>query len=146
LEIALAHGHAFSSKHIDQRSGALSAGGHDMKFPIWIKPGIYGAVVGAGAVMIFGFNWGGWVTGGDAEDMAIKFAGQEVTRVMVPVCMDLSASDPEQAAKLSTLRGVTSYSRQKNFMETGWATLPGTEEPNRFLAAACIKELEIDGS
>ena len=31
-------------------------------------------------------------------------------------------------------------------METGWATLPGTDAPSRDLADACLAELELDGS
>jgi hypothetical protein len=31
-------------------------------------------------------------------------------------------------------------------METGWATLPGTDTPSRDLADACLAELALDGS
>lgn len=42
-----------------------------MNTPGWLKPGIYGAVIGAVIVGVVGFTWGGWVTGGTANDRAI---------------------------------------------------------------------------
>ena len=35
-----------------------------------LTPGIWGAVLGAAALAIVGFNWGGWVTGNTAKEMA----------------------------------------------------------------------------
>jgi hypothetical protein len=33
----------------------------------WLKPAIWGAVLGSVFTMIVGFSWGGWTTGGTAE-------------------------------------------------------------------------------
>lgn len=41
-----------------------------MAAPEWLKPGLFGAGIGAVALAIVGFSWGGWVTGGTAEAMA----------------------------------------------------------------------------
>ena len=49
-----------------------------MTFPEWTKPGVYGAFVGAVAVSIFGFTWGGWTTAGSADEMAQSFAADKV--------------------------------------------------------------------
>ncbi|MBT55639.1 MAG: hypothetical protein CMF72_19845 [Mameliella sp.] len=117
-----------------------------MKFPEWTKPGVYGALVGAVAVSILGFTWGGWTTAGSAEEMADSFAAEQVTLAMVPVCLDLSEADAERTAKLVTLREASSFQRRNAMMETGWATLPGTEAPNRDLANACLAKLALDGS
>jgi len=70
-----------------------------MTFPEWTKPGIYGALGGAVAMTILGFNAFGWTTGGNAEKMAQEFADTEVTQAMVPVCLDMSADDPDRGAK-----------------------------------------------
>ena len=43
---------------------------HPMKIPVWIKPGIWGAVVGAIAIAIIGFSQLGWSTSGTAEKLA----------------------------------------------------------------------------
>jgi hypothetical protein len=42
-----------------------------MTTPEWLRPGIYGALIGAAFVSIAGFTWGGWVTGGTARDSAM---------------------------------------------------------------------------
>ena len=117
-----------------------------MTFPEWTKPGVYGALVGAVAVSILGFAWGGWTTAGNAEEMADSFAAEQVTLAMVPVCLDLSEADTERATKLAALQEASSFQRRKAMMETGWATLPGTDAPSRDLADACLAGLELDGS
>ena len=117
-----------------------------MTFPEWTKPGVYGALVGAVAVSIFGFTWGGWTTAGSADEMAQSFAADEVTLAMVPVCLNLSKADTERTAKLAALQEASSFQRRKAMMETGWATLPGTDTPSRDLADACLARLELDGS
>ncbi|MCD9146598.1 hypothetical protein [Pseudophaeobacter flagellatus] len=118
-----------------------------MTFPEWTKPSIYGALVGAIAVSILGFNWGGWTTSGTARVMAQTHAAEEVTLAMVPVCLNASAADPERTAKLSTIQDAsTSYNRRKAMMATGWATFPGSDAPNRDLAGACVEGLGLDGS
>ena len=117
-----------------------------MTFPEWTKPGVYGALVGAVAVSILGFTWGGWTTAGSADEMAQSFAADEVTLAMVPVCLTLSQADTERAAKLATLQDASSFQRRKAMMDTGWATLPGTDTPSRDLADACLAGLELDGS
>ena len=117
-----------------------------MTFPEWTKPGVYGALVGAIAVSILGFTWGGWTTSGGAQEMADRFASEKVTLAMVPVCLGLSEADAERAEKLAALRDVSSFQRRNAMMETGWATLPGTDAPSRDLADACLAGLELDGS
>ena len=117
-----------------------------MTFPEWTKPGVYGTLVGAVAVSILGFTWGGWTTAGSADEMAQSFAANEVTLAMLPVCLNLSQVDTERAAKLATLQEASSFQRRNAMMETGWATLPGTDAPSRDLADACLAGLELDGS
>jgi hypothetical protein len=117
-----------------------------MTFPEWTKPGIYGAIVGAMAISFFGFSWGGWTTSSNAQEMAQNHATEEVARAMVPVCLNISAADPERVEKLAILQGASGYNRRKAMMDTGWATHPGLDKPNRDLADACIAGLELDGS
>ena len=117
-----------------------------MTFPEWTKPGVYGAFVGAVAVSITGFSWGGWTTAGGAQQMADSFAAEQVTLAMVPVCLGLSEADAERVEVLGTLREASSFQRRNAMMETGWATLPGTDAPSRDLADACLARLELDGS
>lgn len=117
-----------------------------MNTPEWLKPGIYGAVLGATFVGFAGFSWGGWVTRGDAEEMASQMAQDEVIEALVPFCLDMSRNDKERIAKLATIRDASSFKRGEAVMETGWATMPGSDGPNRELAQACIEGLELDAS
>ena len=117
-----------------------------MTFPEWMKPGLYGALGGAIAISIFGFTWGGWTTNGTAQEMAQNLVTEEVALALVPVCLNMSEADPERAAKLVILQEATRFGRRNAMLETGWATRPGTDTPDRDLADACLAGLELDGS
>ena len=86
------------------------------------------------------------MTGGGAEKMANEMAQDEVIAALVPVCLDMSRADNERIAKLVTIREASSFKRRDAVMETGWATMPGTDGPNRDLAQACIEGLDLDAS
>ena len=117
-----------------------------MTAPEWLKPGIYGALLGAAFVGIVGFSWGGWMTGGSANKMASEMAHEDVIAALVPICVDMSKTDLERIAKLAAIRDATSYKRRDAVMQAGWATIPGSDAPNRDLAQACIKGLDLDAS
>ena len=117
-----------------------------MTTPEWLKPGIYGALVGAVCVGIVGFSWGGWMTGGSANKMASKMAKDEVIAALVPVCLDMSRADIQRTAKLATIRDASGYKRRDAIIDAGWATIPGSDIPSRDLAQACIEGLDLDAS
>lgn len=115
-----------------------------MTFPEWTKPGLYGGLVGAVAVSFLGFSWGGWTTAAKAADLADALAAERVTQAMVPVCLDRAVLDPARAEKMAVLQDVAGYAQRDALLETGWVTLPGTDLPDRDLARACIKELDLN--
>ncbi|EDZ46910.1 hypothetical protein [Leisingera daeponensis] len=117
-----------------------------MKTPEWLKPGIYGALIGAVFVGVVGFTWGGWVTGGTANDRAMAMSRDDVVASMVPVCLDMARSDPARAATLATIRTASTYQRRDALMAAGWATMPGTDAPDRDIAQACLAALDVDRS
>lgn len=117
-----------------------------MNMPEWLKPGLYGALAGAAVCGTVGFSWGGWMTGRSAEEMANTLAQENVIAALVPVCLDISRADAERAAKLATIREAASFRRRNAVMETGWATMPGSDGPNRDLALACMEGLDLDAS
>lgn len=117
-----------------------------MTKPEWLKPGIYGTLIGAAFVAFAGFSWGGWMTGSSAQRMASKIADESVIAALVPFCLDMSRADDDRMAKLATIREASSYKRRDAVMKTGWATMPGSEGPNRELAQACIEGLDLDAS
>lgn len=117
-----------------------------MTSPEWLRPGVYGAAIGAVAVMVLGFSWGGWMTGGGAEELAADRAHDEVVAALVPICLQISQDDPDRTAKMATITEATTYQRRDAVMAAGWATVPGAEEPNRDLAQACIAVLDLEAA
>ena len=112
-----------------------------MNIPEWLKPGLMGAAVGAAALAIVGFTWGGWVTGGTAKEMASDQAKLEVVAALVPICIQQSSQDPQVVETLAQLREASSYQRNDMLMKAGWATMPGASDPDRNVAKACVKAL-----
>lgn len=115
-----------------------------MNYPEWLKPYILGAASGAALAMVIGFTWGGWLTGGDARQMSKTMSHDNVIAALVPVCVAKASADLNREAKLDTIRDASRYQQREALMEAGWATMPGTEIPNRDLAQACVKALEED--
>jgi dienelactone hydrolase len=113
-----------------------------MNVPEWLKPGLQGAAAGAVALAIVGFSWGGWVTGGTAKQMASDQARLEVVAALVPICIEQSKQDPQVLVTLTQLKDASSYKRSDMLMEAGWATMPGSSDPNRYVASACMDKLE----
>ena len=110
--------------------------------PIWVKPGAWGAVLGSILTMIVGFSFGGWMLSSTGERLARQHADVAVTAALVPLCVAQSKADQGAAKKLGELRAMTSSYEQQEFVtKTGWATVPGTEDPNRDLAEACATAL-----
>jgi len=112
-----------------------------MNTPEWLKPSLYGAACGAVALAVVGFSWGGWVTGGAADKMAAEKARYEVIAALVPICLEQSKQDPKVAETLAELKAASSYKRSEMVMQAGWATIPGSTDPNRSVAGACMDQL-----
>ncbi len=112
-----------------------------MNKPDWLKPGLLGAAAGAVALAVVGFSWGGWVTGGTAEKMASEQAKIQVVAALVPICVEQSSNDPLVTATLAQMKDASSYKRSDMLMKAGWATMPGSNDPNRSLATACMDKL-----
>ena len=112
-----------------------------MKTPEWLKPALQGAAAGAIALAIVGFSWGGWVTGGTAKQMASDQARLEVVAALVPICLEQSKQDPQVVVTLGELKDASSYQRSDMLMKAGWATMPGSSDPNRQVAIGCMEKL-----
>ena len=69
-----------------------------------------------------------------------------VVASMVPVCLDMARSDPARADKMETIRAASTYQRRDALMKAGWATMPGTDAPDRDIAQACLASLDVDAS
>jgi hypothetical protein len=114
-----------------------------MQTPVWLKPGLYGAACGAIALAVVGFSWGGWVTGSKAESMAEARSRTDVVTALTGICVEQSKHDPLLAERAAFLKTTASYSRGDLIMKHGWATMPGTAEPNRQVANACAEKVGV---
>jgi len=108
----------------------------------WLKPGIWGAIIGSIVTMIVGFSWGGWTPSSTARQQAMIQSDTAVTAALVPICLAGKKADVAYAKKLAQLTAITSSYEQTEFvMKTGWATFPGQADPNRAVAEACASAL-----
>jgi dienelactone hydrolase len=112
-----------------------------MNIPEGFKPALYGAVAGAVALAIVGFSWGGWVTGGTANQMAADQARLEVVAALVPICLQQSSQDPGVVETLALMKDAYFNERRDMVIKAGWATMPGSIDPNRNVASACMEKL-----
>jgi hypothetical protein len=107
----------------------------------WLKPAVWGVVIGSVVTMIVGFAWGGWVLGGTSERMALERSNSAVVVALTPSCIARFMHEPNAAVKLKELRTIDTW-RQREFVEAGgWATASGDKSPNSGVASACAEQL-----
>ncbi|HMB74974.1 MAG TPA: hypothetical protein VKN76_01150 [Kiloniellaceae bacterium] len=76
--------------------------------------------------------------------MASDQARTEVVAALVPICIEKSQRDPKTAETLAALKEASSYKRSDILMKAGWATMPGSSDPDRQLARACMDKLSAE--
>jgi hypothetical protein len=114
---------------------------HPMQIPVWLKPGLWGAVAGAVAMTIVGFSQLGWYTGGSADRMAQDRSDTAVVAALVPFCVAKAQQDPDHATLVKFQAEESSYSRSDLVMKAGWATLGSAKFGDNALARACSDQL-----
>jgi hypothetical protein len=94
----------------------------------------------AGSVMvatIVGFSWGGWVTGGSAQEMAEESAAQARQELAAVVCVDRFMAAPDAGVQLTVLQEITTPRAQGKFVEDGgWAIIVPASSPTDYKARA----------
>ena len=107
----------------------------------------------AGSVIVatvVGFSWGGWVTGGSAQEMAEESAAQARQALAAVVCVDRFMAAPDAGVQLTALQEITTPRAQGKFVEDGgWAIIvPASDPPDykarandRKAAGLCAEEL-----
>ena len=112
------------------------------QLPKETSPFLWGAMTGAVALAIIGFGWGGWVSGGAAEQAAATRAEKAWISALTPICVSQFQANPKAHASLAQLKDAKSWEQADYVRNGGWATMPGTKgEPSRELAAACADAL-----
>ena len=107
-----------------------------MQFPVETKPAFWGAVGGAIAVAVVGFNWGGWVTGSKAEADAQRRVDEAVVVALAPICLEKFDRAGDAAANRAALMKTESWSQTEFVEKGGWAAVPGKSSPERVTAVA----------
>jgi hypothetical protein len=111
------------------------------KYP-GLKPGIWGAVIGAAAISAIGFSSFGWTLGSTAERMAKERGQTAVVSVLAPICVEKFQHQADAATKLVEFAKVSSSWDRRSIIEKGgWATTPGSDTPNSAVATACAEQL-----
>jgi hypothetical protein len=113
-----------------------------MQLPVETQPAAWGAVGGAVALAFIGFTWGGWVTGGTADQKARQAASTAVIAALAPICVSKFEQQPDAGANLVEMKKVSSW-QQGSFIEKGgWAVMPGAKEADSSVARACAELLD----
>jgi hypothetical protein len=107
-----------------------------------IKPAAWGALVGAIACAVVGFNSLGWTLGSTAERQASERAQAAVVDALTPICVAKFRQQPNAATKLAEFNKVESWDRGVLIEKGGWATTPGSDETMTLaVASACAGKL-----
>jgi hypothetical protein len=114
-----------------------------MNIPEWVKPAIWGGIVGAIAITIVAFSAGWIMTSGSATKMAKDEGAKAALAALTPICVAQFKSQTQemQTTQLAALEKESSYKRGDFVEQQGWATLPGNDKPNDDVADACAVEL-----
>ena len=110
-----------------------------MNMPEWLKPGFFGAVVGAGALAISGFAWGGWMTSSAAEKVASEQARHAVVAALVPICVEQSSQDPRVRGNARPAEGHQQLSAKRCAHEDRLGHDAGLER-SRSGRRACVRD------
>jgi hypothetical protein len=102
---------------------------------------VWGAAVGAIAVAVIGFSWGGWMTGGGANKQASARAHDAVVAALTPICVQSFRAQVDVTAKTAELVKVSTWERGTMVEKGGFANVPGTTTANSDVARACAEIL-----
>ena len=90
----------------------------------------------AGSVVvatIVGFSWGGWVTGGSAQEMAEDSAAQARQQLAAVVCVDRFMAAPDAGVQLTALQEIERpYEQSKFVADGGWAIMVPASSPTDY--------------
>jgi hypothetical protein len=93
------------------------------------------------AATIVGFSWGGWTTGGSAQEMAENSAAQARQELAAVVCVDRFMAAPDVGVQLAALKGMERSYQQSKFVEDGgWAIIVPASSPTDYKARADHRE------
>jgi hypothetical protein len=96
------------------------------------------------ATLIVGFTWGGWVTGGTANQRVAQAMFEGRAQLAATMCAERFGKGADATAQLASLKATSSWSQDRFIEDGGWVTPPGITSPVSGAAALCVRKL-IDG-
>ena len=91
--------------------------------------------------ILVGFKWGGWVTGGAAEEMAATAAAEARIELAVASCILRFNQGNNVSERLDKLKKIESWKRGGFIEKTGWATPVGADDPIDGAGERCAERL-----
>ncbi len=87
--------------------------------------------------MVIGFTWGGWVTGGTAQEMT-----QEARRNLAATfCVNRFMADANAGSHYTEFMETSDWQRDEFIHDGGWATMPTLDRPLAGIADLCADKL-----
>ena len=125
-----------------------------MEIPSWVKPGIWGVVLGAvvwWGVLSLGL---GWMSAGTAKRLADDQTQTAVVAAATPYCVARFEQQPNAVASWQALKkSEGNYDQSDYVMKGGWAAVPDQKPDSDITSAvanACATQLlalkEINGT
>lgn len=95
------------------------------------------AAIGAIFIMVLSVSMGWVVSSGRAQATATELSSQAVRAQLVPICVHQFGTHADHSSKLTELRALKAWEREKYVTDNGWATMPGSEAPESGIARQC---------
>lgn len=112
-----------------------------MKLPENTNAYLWGAAIGAIALAVVGFGWGGWVTGGTSMKNAATAAREAKVAALAPICAERFRTQGDSAMKIAELAKSSSWERGNVVERSGFAIMPGNKTSDADVARACAEIL-----
>jgi hypothetical protein len=93
------------------------------------------------ATIVVGFAWGGWVTGGTADERVAEAEQAGKAQLAATICVARYTGATDAAAQLVALKGESSWRRSETISDAGWTTPMGVKEPVKGAADLCAERL-----
>ena len=102
------------------------------------KATLFWACVGAAVLtIVIGFNWGGWMTNGGAQEM-VQQARRDLAATF---CVQRFLNAADAGSQHAELMKASTWQRDDFIEDGGWATLPELKRPIAGVADLCAEKL-----
>jgi len=109
----------------------------ESKIKEMIKPLLWGAIGGSILTIIIGFAFGGWVTGGTAQDRI----DESVLPLAAEICANNFKADPDFEKNLAALKKEDRWMKEDYIEKGKWSIMAGDDISTHGVADACVEKL-----